>query len=304
MRQTLSIASFILIAAFCAGPLLKWQPFYTYFYFFAWAPFLWVVYAWLKKKEPDDELLRKDQLLLLFPFSITLWLLFEALNFRLNNWIYFGIPDELWIRWPGYALSFSTVAPAILGLGTALEKTIRSKDENPTSRSVTPRRRRMYTLLGIGTLMLLLALLFPRQFFPLVWGGIFFLAEPAAQAMERPSLLLQWKERRFKTTQALLLSGLLCGLYWEMCNFWAGAKWMYDIPYVGFLKIFEMPVLGFIGFPAFALEVYALYQAFVGYWIKIQNKSARWKSVVVLGMLFFWIATFYGIDRWTVATWR
>jgi hypothetical protein len=56
----------------------------------------------------------------------------------------------------------------------------------------------------------------------------------------------------------LLLSGLLCGILWECWNFWAGSKWLYTIPYLGFLKIFEMPILGFFGFPPFAVACYVM----------------------------------------------
>lgn len=36
-------------------------------------------------------------------------------------------------------------------------------------------------------------------------------------------------------------------------------KWKYNVPYVGFLKIFEMPILGYFGYLPFALEIYAFY---------------------------------------------
>jgi hypothetical protein len=31
------------------------------------------------------------------------------------------------------------------------------------------------------------------------------------------------------------------------------------VPYLGDVKLFEMPVLGYLGFPPFALECYAVY---------------------------------------------
>ena len=42
-----------------------------------------------------------------------------------------------------------------------------------------------------------------------------------------------------------------------MC--WAISKWTYTVPYFGNVKIFEMPVLGFLGFPPFAIECWAIY---------------------------------------------
>ena len=31
------------------------------------------------------------------------------------------------------------------------------------------------------------------------------------------------------------------------------------MPYLGGIKVFEMPVLGYLGFPPFALEAFAMY---------------------------------------------
>jgi hypothetical protein len=56
-----------------------------------------------------------------------------------------------------------------------------------------------------------------------------------------------------------LLGGLVCGILWEFWNFWARTKWIYAVPILSEIKIFEMPVLGFLGFPPFAVECYVLY---------------------------------------------
>ena len=58
---------------------------------------------------------------------------------------------------------------------------------------------------------------------------------------------------------ALLASGFVCGFLWEFWNYWALSKWTYTVPYFGNIKIFEMPVLGFLGFPPFAVECWAIY---------------------------------------------
>ena len=57
----------------------------------------------------------------------------------------------------------------------------------------------------------------------------------------------------------LFLAGLICGVLWEFWNYWASTKWEYDVPYLGHIKLFEMPVLGFLGFMPFAVESYAIY---------------------------------------------
>ena len=57
----------------------------------------------------------------------------------------------------------------------------------------------------------------------------------------------------------LALSGFLCGMLWEFRNYWSRAKWHYTVPIMENLKIFEMPLPGYFGFPAFALECFTMY---------------------------------------------
>jgi len=78
--------------------------------------------------------------------------------------------------------------------------------------------------------------------------------------------LREWKEGNLGRCYRLLASGLIAGLLWEFWNFWAVARWSYTVPFVGELKVFEMPILGFLGFPTFALEAFALYQFFCRPW--------------------------------------
>lgn len=57
----------------------------------------------------------------------------------------------------------------------------------------------------------------------------------------------------------LFVAGTLCGLLWEFWNYYAVTKWFYEIPFVGFFKIFEMPILGYLGYGPFAWELFAMY---------------------------------------------
>jgi len=56
----------------------------------------------------------------------------------------------------------------------------------------------------------------------------------------------------------------VCGLMWEFWNYWAMAKWTYNLPFLGSLEsisYFEMPAIGFLGFLPFALECWAMVQS-------------------------------------------
>ena len=52
----------------------------------------------------------------------------------------------------------------------------------------------------------------------------------------------------------------MCGFFWEMWNACSYPKWVYHIPGVGFGKVFEMPILGYLGYLPFALELFLLAQ--------------------------------------------
>jgi hypothetical protein len=56
------------------------------------------------------------------------------------------------------------------------------------------------------------------------------------------------------------LAALVCGIFWEMWNYKSLSHWEYAIPFVHGFQIFEMPILGYAGYPPFGLECLALAQ--------------------------------------------
>ena len=90
-----------------------------------------------------------------------------------------------------------------------------------------------------------------------MWLGFIFLLDPInARLGARAARLAREPHDRLIN---LALSGLLCGVLWEFWNYWSRAKWHYTVPIMEHLKIFEMPVPGYFGFPAFALECFTMY---------------------------------------------
>jgi len=87
-----------------------------------------------------------------------------------------------------------------------------------------------------------------------VWLGFIFLLDPINGRLGGESLTDDPNR-----TVNFLLSGLLCGVLWEFWNYWAGAKWHYTVPIMEDVKLFEMPLPGFLGFPPFALECFTMY---------------------------------------------
>jgi hypothetical protein len=58
---------------------------------------------------------------------------------------------------------------------------------------------------------------------------------------------------------SLFIAGLICGLIWEFWNYWAATKWVYLAPFTSNVRIFEMPIAGFLGFGPFAWEFFSMY---------------------------------------------
>ncbi|MEJ2070954.1 MAG: hypothetical protein P8X58_11200 [Syntrophobacterales bacterium] len=98
-------------------------------------------------------------------------------------------------------------------------------------------------------------------------------------------------------TAEVLLAGLLCGLWWELWNYPSPVKWIYTLPVLNFGKIFEMPVLGYLGFLPFALECAVMYR-----FLKLidQRLSGSARLCFYLAQVAFWLVLFFALDSRTV----
>lgn len=193
--------------------------------------------------------------------SIFLWLVFEAYNLELRNWTYVGLPRNEFLRYLGYGWSFATIWPGVLETTEFLLATL-FRRRGPAPDPPDPRRPALAWIL-LGLVMLTFPLLAPfymqTYLFALVWLGFIAIADPMNYRARRPSLCGDLAQGYRARLWALLLAGFLCGILWEFWNYWASAKWLYIFPILEQYRLFEMPVLGFLGFPAFALEIFAMY---------------------------------------------
>ncbi len=193
--------------------------------------------------------------------SIFLWLVFEAYNQQLGNWVYIGLPRNELVRYAGYGWSFATIWPVVLETADFLLAT-QFRARGPAPAPPEPRKSAGGWIVA-GLLMLTVPLLVPfdvqAYLFALVWLGFIIVVDPLNYRARRPSLWGDLAQGYRARLWALLLAGLVCGILWEFWNYWASAKWIYLFPILEQYRIFEMPVLGFLGFPAFALEIFAMY---------------------------------------------
>lgn len=287
------------------GMSLEVEPFFTWYYMFAWWPFIIMLESAMFLARGYSRLYdRPREFAELIPLSVTIWLVFEAFNFRLDNWHYLNVPESLPLRWVGYFVSFGSVLPGIFVVMRLFE--FMGLWEESGDKQLNKPERLVMPLVLLGAACLILPLIWPRYFFPLVWGGFIFLLEPWIYKGGGRSLLAQWSRGNLRQFKLLLLAGLVCGGLWEMWNYWAGAKWFYTVPFVGFLKVFEMPVLGFLGFPPFAVECFVMYSAYLLFKKRINRLGGYRRTyawVLLAGAaIIFTLLVFAGIDAYTVAS--
>lgn len=262
-------------------------------YLLAWVPTLLLLDLLVVRLGGEALVLRSGrQLLVMVWWSAVLWLVFEAFNLRLRAWYYVYAPSALPLRWLGAVLAFGTVVPAVLLPARLLEQLGLWRGLRGPAIRVLPRE--LPWAMGLGLVTLGAVLAFPTVLHPLVWGAVWLLADPLLHRL-RPtrSLIADVSRGEWGRVARLLVAGLIAGLIWEAFNVGARTKWIYTVPFLEEWKLFEMPVLGFLGFPFFALEIWSLYHLVlaVGQRVKILVPSVIFAVVALAAM-----------DRWTVSS--
>ncbi len=202
----------------------------------------------------------------MYLISSLAWWVFEFINWRTANWIYLGEehggPIAFFLL---SSFSFSTVIPAVFGTAELVATFRPIRDIKPVSRLMLTRSL-LIGMFATGWIMLVLLLIWPKYFFPFVWISLFFILEPVNARLGYNTLIGFLARGDWKPVVALSAGCLVCGFFWEMWNFFSYPKWVYEIPFVGFLKIFEMPILGYGGYIPFSWELFAFYHLILGLW--------------------------------------
>ena len=197
--------------------------------------------------------------------SVGGWWLFEFYNApRFWNsdlevwWHYHNLEPNLWVRRIGYDWAFATIFPAMFETAELFRSTIFTRDRLTLRISLSRSAKVLLIIIGaIGAIVPLIIL--SGWFAPIVWLSFILLLDPLNALRGWPSITGDLSRGDWRRLLSLLASGFVCGLLWEFWNYWALTKWTYTVPYFGDTKIFEMPVLGYLGFPPFAIECWAMY---------------------------------------------
>ncbi len=210
---------------------------------------------------------RRREFPLLILLSVGVWLLFEAYNLHLQNWIYEGVPKSPLVRDFAYFWSFATIMPGIFLTAELVQLGLeRVRMPKIAIRNLGPD----WLWFALGLAMVTIPLAVPPRYasflFASVWIGFILLLDPINERFNRHSIRRQIREGSSTITLSLLAAGLLCGFLWEFWNYQAlrasGAYWIYTIPAplrILNLHFGQMPLLGLLGFPPFALELHAFY---------------------------------------------
>jgi hypothetical protein len=197
----------------------------------------------------------------MFALSAPFWWMFEIANWRLENWRYVG--EHLFTgpaRMPLKTLSFLFVLPALAESRDLLRSFVRF----PHPQAIPLPSWTPTALIAAGLVSVPLLYLLPDQTFPLVWLAPLAVLDAVAELRGRPSIIALVRQGRAGPVLLLATAGLGTGILWEMWNFGALPFWQYRIPYVGYWPVFEMPVLGYLGYPPFILAADAFWRLFSG----------------------------------------
>lgn len=251
----------LLLAGLFLGLGFRWVA--IYFTPLCWTAYLLMIDAAVASLKGGSRLADAPRgFLILALASIPLWLIFEAYNLRMQNWTYVGLPANVVLRSLGYAWAFATIWPAIFETADFISALGYFRTPIAPHRPFASATRAGLAFLGL--LFLIVPVLVPshlgRYLFAPVWVGFVLLLDPLNYRWGGRSLLRDWEQGTSSTFWSFFTSGLVCGILWELWNYWAWAKWLYIFPILQGWKIFEMPLPGYLGFPAFAVECFVMYE--------------------------------------------
>jgi len=205
--------------------------------------------------------------------SVPFWLIFEFYNLFTKSWTY---TNYTWYIQVAY---FITIMPAVLETFSLISAAgiFKRFDSSMLKKSARPTSRFYFVILVLlvlfGFVITVLPFIMPQIGYPFMWVGLMLLLDPLNNLIGRPSVGQKVAAGKRSILYGLFLSGLIMGFFWEFWNFQAFPKWTYNISYLPFsyIKLFEMPIAGYLGYLPFAVEVYLYYALFRSFIFKNRN---------------------------------
>jgi len=252
-----SIGIFLIVFAQITN-FLETEPFVYWYIAMTWYGYIFIADSIVYLLKGKSYIInRPKKFIVLVILSVIFWLVFEFYNIYIAGWEY--------SRQIGVAgiIAFSTILPAILET-TELVKSLHLFDKvrGPDIKALINKNfLRLFII--VGGLFLILPFFFLDYWWvwAMIWTGFFFFFDPINYLNGRPSVFGDIKNRKWMIPLSLMTAGLICGFLWEFWNWWAVSRWEYSLPGMPLenIKIFEMPILGYLGYLPFVLEYYAMY---------------------------------------------
>jgi hypothetical protein len=247
-----------------------------YTFFFLWLGYILTVDALVLQRQGTSLLLGNSRAFWgMFLASVPLWWAFEGINLFTQTWYYIGSGEWSTLKYVVVSSwHFSIVIPAVFETAQLLGTLgfVKRFQRGPVL-PITPRT--LIATMALGLLSLAALVFWPRYAFPITWLSLFLLLDPINYFWGRPSILEQVRRGDWRLVAAFGVGALVCGWFWEMWNYWAFPKWEYSIPFVEFAHIFEMPLLGYVGYLPFGLETYAAYHFLSGIFERVREGYRR-----------------------------
>jgi hypothetical protein len=227
-----------------------------------WVAFIVLVNA-LTCRRTGRCLLRDRPLyfLALFPLSAVFWWYFEYLNRFVQNWHYFDAtyhgPGTYFVA---ATLPFATVLPAVLSIMEWLASWPRFGANRAGFLALRPARPRRVAWLALlaATAGLAGIGVWPNHLFPMLWLSPLLLMVGLQALAGRPTVFSGIARGDWRLVFLAAVAALVCGVCWEMWNYYSLARWEYTVPFVQRFHVFEMPLLGYAGYIPFGLECAAI----------------------------------------------
>ena len=236
-------------------------------FFPLWLGFILLVDGLVLRRTGTSLVVRSPKIMVvMFIVASPYWWAFEGINQITQNWVYVTPTEEDSNGLVGViqaSLSYSTVVPAVFEVSELIGSFGFIKRFARLPSLVLSRPQIILAgVFGLGSLVTML--IWPTYLFPMTWLCLFFIFDPINNLTGRPSIIAQVKNGDYRTVVAFALGALVCGFFWEMWNRDASVSWEYNIGYLDFARIFQMPLLGYGGYLPFGLETYAVFHFVAG----------------------------------------
>jgi len=261
VKSRFPIWGYLAVLCLAASWVLAWKPleglseqFKYYSFSMLWLSYIFVANALLKAR--TGQTLFYSGFYMSFLLSVSYWWLFEYLNRFVQNWYYQGttmLDADGYFKFASY--SFATLLPSVWVTKELIESFFVMPVKNEAQYFFNDKKCFYSALISVFSCIYILSVLrvYPSVLFPLVWVMPVVLYCAFSVLLVHSSSGVVIDKHFFYRTCFWALACLLCGFLWEMWNYKSLVKWIYHISYVDTLRVFEMPLLGYLGYLPFGL---------------------------------------------------